>query len=301
MAESGAPPSVPLVESPSPTSPNPSDVATARAAAFARGNAPIPRKFLIIGASVLVGVALGGALLEKVFSMTGLNPTAKATTQISPQGVRLVKTHFATLPGGAPLAHLLGTSALAPNRAPAISLVDQRGARLSLSGERGKVVVLSFFDSACDDACPIIGSELATADRLLGARAGRVAFMTVNTDPEATAFASAPAAITRTGLAGEANASFLMGTIGALNPVWKHYGITIDVARSGRIAHNDLVYFIDPQGRLRYLTTPPADEARNGTYHLSAAEQGRVAHALATYAASLLAVPSGHGAGRSHG
>lgn len=300
MADSGAPPGTPLVESPAPADVDLPDAATARAAAFARGNAPVPRKVLVVGAGVLVAVALGGALLEKVFSASGLNPTTKAATQVSPGGVRLVKTRFAALPGGAGLGHLLGTSDLAENRAPALSLVDQRGTRVALAAERGKVVVLSFFDSACDDACPIIGSELAAADRLLGRGATQVAFLTVNTDPQATAFSSTPAAFTRTGLASDKNASFLMGTVATLDPVWKSYGVTIDVSTTGRVAHNDLVYFIDPRGRLRYLVTPPADEARSGTYHLGVSEQAHVAHGIATYAASLLARPHGPGAGRSH-
>ena len=44
-------------------------------------------------------------------------------------------------------------------------------------------MVLSFFDAACDDICPILETELLQAYADLGPLAPRVAVVTVNTDP----------------------------------------------------------------------------------------------------------------------
>ncbi len=265
--------------------------ASARAAAFAAGPAPIPRKTVVVGGAVLLAIGLTGALLDKVFVHPGAPPPKTAIAPAPRNALRIVKVPLASLPGGAPLAHLLGTDALAGKRAPALSLLAQQGRRVRLADLRGDAIVLSFLDSACDDECPVVGPELAAADRLLGARAQRVRFLTVNTDPLRTAFSPAPPVFTRTGLAGLKNAEFLTGTIHALNPIWTEYGVTIDVASTGRIAHSDLVYLIDPRGRLRYRITPPASESRRGTYSLPAPERARVAKAIATYTASLFSAP----------
>lgn len=261
---------------------------TERESAFAAGPPRFPRRLLIIGVSVLLAVGVGGALLEKLFSSVGLNPRVLPTNHAAP-GVSLSKLRLAALPGGSALAHFLGTDPLATRRAPALALLDQHGARVTLASERGKVVVLSFFDAPCNDTCPVIGHELALADRLLGPAADHVALLTVNSDPKATTYSPAPAAFARTGLAGEANAAFLTGTVPALNPVWSSYGITIDVASTGTIAHSDYVYFIDPNGHLRYRITPPANESRRGTYSLSPALEVRVAQGIAAYAHALIA------------
>jgi hypothetical protein len=77
-----------------------------------------------------------------------------------------------------------------------------------------------------------------------------------------------------------------------LNSVWQTYGITITVDSATRtVAHNDLLYFIDPAGRLRYRATPFANEQRDGTYSLPAASVSRWAMGIATYARDLVGSP----------
>jgi cytochrome oxidase Cu insertion factor (SCO1/SenC/PrrC family) len=71
-------------------------------------------------------------------------------------------------------------------RAPAISLVDQNGAPLSLAALRGRPVVVTFIDPLCRDYCPLEARHLGDAVRSLpaGSRPAIVA-VSVNVDGNA--------------------------------------------------------------------------------------------------------------------
>jgi cytochrome oxidase Cu insertion factor (SCO1/SenC/PrrC family) len=180
---------------------------------------------------------------------------------------------------------------MAAHPARAISLVDARGQVLSLAGERGKVVVLSFFDGRCNDICPVVAKEIVQADARLGTLAGRVSFLTVNTDPSTTAVSGLDEVLARTGLGRLTNWHMVTGPLSELNAVWLDYGITVTYDTSTRTAeHNDVMYFLDQQGRFRFSATPWADERRpSGTYTLAAAEISKFATGIATYASELAA------------
>ncbi|MCU1491228.1 MAG: alkyl hydroperoxide reductase/Thiol specific antioxidant/Mal allergen [Acidimicrobiaceae bacterium] len=268
-----------------------------RSAAFAAGPPKVSRRTLVIGGAVLLALALGGTLGERLFSAVGLNPrgagpthgttaTRVASGGVPPSAFRALPKITAP-PGGKALAAYMGTQALAPSKAPRFALVDQAGQRVWLAGERGRVVVLSFFDSACNDICPVLGHELARADSALGARAARVEFVTVNTDPLTTSLASDHKAVGRSGLSSLSNWEFLTGSLSQLDRVWKAYGISIEAASNGQVAHNDLLYFLAPDGTGRYRVTPFADETSQRAYVLPPATQARWAAGIAAYAASL--------------
>ncbi|HMD45710.1 MAG TPA: SCO family protein [Acidimicrobiales bacterium] len=259
-----------------------------RAAAFAQGAPRIPRTFfywLLAGAAVL---GLGGTALEHLFSNAGLNPTPArgATTRPAgrPAGVR-ART---PAPLGASLRSFLGLSSLRPRPAPAIALVDQAGQPVSLAAQRGRVVVLTFFDGRCNDICPVLGAELHQAQAALGARAAGVTFLTVNTDPSALTPAGLAPAATVTGLGAVANWHMLTGPLPTLDALWRAYGVTVTVATgTGAIAHTDVMYFIDPKGRLRLEASPFADESLTGAYTLDPASVARFGNGVATYAEQL--------------
>ncbi|HEY6031594.1 MAG TPA: SCO family protein, partial [Gaiellaceae bacterium] len=54
------------------------------------------------------------------------------------------------------LREQLGLVDVTARPAPPISLVDQRGRRVSLASLRGKIVVVDFMDPKCVDVCPIV-------------------------------------------------------------------------------------------------------------------------------------------------
>jgi protein SCO1 len=173
--------------------------------------------------------------------------------------------------------------------APGFSLTDQDGRLVSLASLRGKVVVLSFFDAACDDICPVLEKELSQTYSDLGPLAPSVAMVTVNTDPLALTLSSARAVAAAPGDALPATWYFLTGPLSRLNPVWSSYGIAIDVERdTGLVSHNDYLYFIDPAGRLRFRATPFANEGTSGVYSLPESTEGAWAAGIANEARALL-------------
>lgn len=263
-----------------------------RQAAFAAGPPGVSRKAIGIGLGIMAAVAISGTLLEHAMSSGG--PTPSTTARAASGAIRALHVPAKHLPGGAGLVNFLGVEALAPHNAPPLQLPSNRGGELSLASLRGKAVALTFLDAACNDACPVIGAELATADQRLGAAAGGVEFVIVNADPNATAFQAAPPALVQTGLQHHANVAFLTGPLASLNPIWKRYGVGIQVSSTGQVAHSNLIYFIDPKGHLAYRATPYANEARNGTYHLAPALEQRWAEGIATYLDSLVPAASSH-------
>jgi protein SCO1/2 len=266
-----------------------------RSAALAAGAPGIPRKFWYWALGLAAVLAVGGSLLEHVLSSNGLNPTTSATTTTAPAAT-------ATVPGVATsgsvpanvskssLASYMGLAILRPSRAPAIALTDQAGKPVTLSTFRGRVVVLTFFDGRCNDICAIEGAELRAADNQLGRQASNVAFVTVNTDPRDTTGSGLADAVTGSGLAATPNWSMVTGPLPSLNAVWRSYGVTVNFEPStGLVAHNDVMYFVDQRGDLRFRATPFADESRSGTYSLAPADVARWAKGVAVYAEKTLA------------
>jgi len=253
-----------------------------RAAALAEGAPKVPRRVVVIAVIVAAALALGGTALERLFSSVGLNPTPSAATAPTAPPTTLPELRAST-------AAFLGFVPLTPGPAPSIALTDQNGLPVVLDQLRGRVVVLTFFDADCEDACPVLAADITRADADLGADRSRVVFLTVNTDPLQTTTDLPPAAATGTGLSALGNWHFLTGSLAALDAVWRSYGVTINVSpTSGIVAHNNVMYFVDPRGQLRIRITPVADESSTGAFTLPPASVIRSAEGIAAYAVGLL-------------
>ena len=269
---------------------------TNRAAAFAAGPSRMPRKVIAITLTCLALIGLAGVVLDHFFP----GPVGSSTTttlagsypppfQTTPLAAREVSGPAAGPQLPASVSALMDQQPLGSTRAPGFSLVDQHGRLISLSSFRGKVVVLSFFDAACDDICPVLETELRRAYLDLGTDASRVALVTVNTDPLALTAASARPAETAAGISSLSAWYFLTGSVPQLNPVWSSYGISIDVQRhTGAVSHNDFLFFIDASGRLRSRATPFADESGSGQFSLSPVTETAWAAGIARQVRSLL-------------
>jgi cytochrome oxidase Cu insertion factor (SCO1/SenC/PrrC family) len=254
-----------------------------RVAALAAGAPRVPRRAIVIAAAVAAVLALGGTALEHLFSNEGLNPTPATAQGPDTTAVPIIRSSMAAF---------LGRVLLPPTPAPAIALVDQTGTTMTLDQLRGKVVVVTFFNSNCSDACPVLAADIKQADIDLGANQARVVFLTVNTDPQQTAGTPLPAAVTDTGLSAAGNWHFLTGPLATLDGVWRSYGVTINVsAASGAVVHNNVMYFVDPNGQLLIRAIPVADESSTGSFSLPQASILRSGTGIAAYATGLL---SGH-------
>ncbi len=247
-----------------------------RRQAFTDTSPKVPRKavtWMVIGCLVL---GFGGIIGDHFWggaTKVGATPKQSVATGTNPPP--LVGPGGPTAAVPAAIAAAMAWQPGDEKPAPKISLVAPDGRPVSLSMYKGKVVVLSFFDSACDDVCPVLEQELAGAMARIDAAGygGRVQLLTVNTDPLAVGVSQSHKA-----LAGPLSAvsggrwRFLTSSIDTLNPIWKAYGVQIDAQPASKIvAHNDLLYFIDPAGRIAARATPFANEVGKGRYVLPTA------------------------------
>jgi cytochrome oxidase Cu insertion factor (SCO1/SenC/PrrC family) len=265
-----------------------------RAAALTKGAPGVPSHFVwwVLGAALVL--SLGGLLAEHVFSAAGLDQASVSTTTAAPHPVTASPGVTAAPPPagralGASLPALMGLTSPSPRPASPFTLTDQHGALVSVPASPPQVVVLTFFDAPCNDICPVLAKEIEEADADLGARAGRVEFVTVNTDPTALAASAESPTVTGTALGALPNWHMVTGPLATLNEVWSAYGVSISIsAKTGIEAHDEAMDFIDPSGFLRYRAAPFADESTTGRYTLPADTEARWAQGIATYAARLI-------------
>jgi protein SCO1/2 len=154
----------------------------------------------------------------------------------------------------------LGLFSLSGRPAPRFVLTDQRGDRIDLAALRGRPVVLEFMDPACTDICPIVSQEFVRAARLLGTKARQTEFLAVNVNEYRERVADVRGFSRRHGLDALPTWHFLTGHTAQLKAVWKAYGVAVRPNPDGDVVHSSLLYFIDRNGRERYLAWPDRDK-----------------------------------------
>lgn len=167
-------------------------------------------------------------------------------------------------PGGAPPA--VGTQ-LDGRPTPEFSLTDQDGRVVSPSDLRGRVMVLTFLYTTCPDTCPLIAGKLGQAHDRLGQRSRDVAFLAISVDPERDTAARSRQYLDAQRLGDKL--AFLTGDRESLEGAWSAYGIGVrqvpigaaSGAEAYEVAHNDVLYVIDRQGRQRWLLRQDVDLA----------------------------------------
>jgi cytochrome oxidase Cu insertion factor (SCO1/SenC/PrrC family) len=124
--------------------------------------------------------------------------------------------------------------------APGFTLTSQYGTTVSLSSLRGKVLLLSFIDPACQGlSCPAIGPEFRQATRLLGRNQVELAGVVLS--PADRSVHALQAFDQRQGLNLVPGWLYLTGTLTQLRQVWREYGT----------AAQDEIYVIDSAGNVR--------------------------------------------------
>jgi cytochrome oxidase Cu insertion factor (SCO1/SenC/PrrC family) len=132
------------------------------------------------------------------------------------------------------------------------NLAPTGGGSVSLGGLKGHVVLVTFLDSHCRNLCPIVGHELAAAERRLPAGV-RPVVVAVSVNPADTPASVATAARLYGWSAGYRWAG---GTHAGLAPVWRRYGIQVKPTTND-IMHGEAVYLIDRAGYERAAYLPP--------------------------------------------
>lgn len=186
------------------------------------------------------------------------------------------------------VATLMGLSPVPAKDAPDFTLADQYGHPLSLAGLKGHTVVLTFMDPHCVDICPIVSQEFLNAYRDLGTAASNAVFVAVNVNSDHATVADVAAFSAAHRLSTIPTWHFVTGSPSALQRVWDSYNITVGEKIAGAdIVHTDIVYFIDPAGRERYVADPQVDYTSDGTAYLPTDELQSWGRGIALVAGSL--------------
>src|SRR6476660_8430927 len=149
----------------------------------------------------------------------------------------------------------------AKRRAPDFALRDQTGAPVSLSANRGQVVILTFIDPVCTTLCPL---EAKTLDRveqdLSGAQRPAIVAVSVNPWGDAGRYFQADARKWRL----PARWRWAVGSRAQLSRVWQAYSIGVRIRRfravgitTHRVDHTEAAYVIDRRGFERALFVYP--------------------------------------------
>ena len=151
-----------------------------------------------------------------------------------------------------------------PREAPAFSLDGSDGKKLSLRDHLGKVVILGFGYTFCEEVCPVTLAQLAEVYKKLGSAAREVQVIYVTVDPER----DSPERL-REYLA-TFHPSFLgaTGTPDELAAVQKAYGVVAKqvVSRNAALPyavdHASSLYLVEREGKLLGLVPfgTPADD-----------------------------------------
>lgn len=148
---------------------------------------------------------------------------------------------------------LVGTQ-ITPTAAPDFTLTDGiSGKPITLSTQRGKVVVLSFLYTHCPDVCPLTAEQFRMAQqKLTDSERDQTLFVAVSVDPRQDTPEAVQAFARDHGLA--KNFVFLIGGAAQLQAVWQAYGIRIETDQTSFVGHSDAIYLLDEKGQARVLT-----------------------------------------------
>jgi cytochrome oxidase Cu insertion factor (SCO1/SenC/PrrC family) len=218
-----------------------------------------PRRSTVL----LAGLALlGGIAFATVFAF-GLSSLSSGPKSglMRPTGIPAsVSTKLAVMMQLSPVPH---------QAAPGFTLTDQNGQPVSLASFRGSTVVLTFMDSHCTDICPLVSREFIDAYKDLGTAGRHVVFIAVNVNPYHRAVADVAAYSSAQRLSSIGSWHFVTGSLKSLRAVWSDYQIYVRApSRNADVIHTSLIYFIDPQGNERYVTSPMVNHTKQGMAYL---------------------------------
>lgn len=128
------------------------------------------------------------------------------------------------------------------------SLRDQDGKPVSLREYRGRVVVLTFMYSTCQDTCPVTAQTIRGALDQVG---HDVPVLAVSVDPAHDTRDSAERFLVKQSMSA-GRMRFLLGTRAQLQPIWKAYGIQ---PQGKGFEHTAYVAVLDQTGRQRVAFT----------------------------------------------
>jgi protein SCO1/2 len=145
--------------------------------------------------------------------------------------------------------------------APNFTLHDQHGQLVSLAGQRGKFVVITFLYVHCTNVCPVIAGQLNSVLRSLPPAArNQVRVLAVSVDPKGDTPAAVAHFIAEHRLLPQF--LYLTGSEHQLQPIWKGYHIaSVQTGNNVTVGHTAIEFLLNRQGQPQLIydsTNTPA-------------------------------------------
>jgi protein SCO1/2 len=144
-----------------------------------------------------------------------------------------------------------GGAVTPPRVAPPISLHDSAGRPVTLAGQRGRYVLVTFLYVHCPDVCPLIAQNLNAALQQLGPNRSKVRVLAVSVDPKGDTAAAVRAYIQARGLLPQFR--YLIGSPQALRSTWAQWNVSSVASSPDLVDHVAYTALVDPMGRQRVL------------------------------------------------
>jgi protein SCO1/2 len=144
-----------------------------------------------------------------------------------------------------------GAALLPPQRAEPIALHDAEGRAVTLAGQHGRYVLVTFLYTHCVDVCPLIAANLNAALRTIGPERRNVRVLAVSVDPAGDTRAAVRAYVKRLHLLPQFR--YLIGTRAQLHRVWVVWHVLAVASKVGVVDHVAYTALVDPTGKERVL------------------------------------------------
>ena len=144
------------------------------------------------------------------------------------------------------------------HRLPAFTLEEWNGARVDSRRLRGKVVLVTFLETKCTQACPLIADHIDLGlARLRASERRDVYAIAISTHPGDDTRESVRRFLRKHGVLGELH--YLRGPESRLRPVWRAFHVASALDSGDASAHSAPVRIFDRSGRWVTTLHPHAD------------------------------------------
>ena len=150
--------------------------------------------------------------------------------------------------------------------APDFALRDENGRLVRMRDLRGRVVLLTFLDTRCTDACPIIGHQLSRAYALLTpSERRRVVAVAISVNPYADTPARVRTFLRRQDAVGIVR--YLTGSERELRRVWRSYYVLASLDTGDSNTHSSPLRIFDRDGVWVSTLRPELDLTPRNVVH----------------------------------
>jgi protein SCO1 len=132
---------------------------------------------------------------------------------------------------------------------PEFELIDEGGWSVNSKALRGKALAVTFLDTRCTEACPVIAAQMALAIRALGKERKQVHAIAITADPVGDTRERIRAFLQRYRALGLVH--YLDGTVADLRPLWRGFKVASSLDSGNPNMHSAPVRVYDGNGRWR--------------------------------------------------